>query len=120
MVAVDWDLCVADGACIEACPVQVFQWNRTENDIPSSVMVNAISAGTGENHDREGRKDYTDKSDPIREHDCIWCMECVSVCPPQAFKVDQSALEYHERESGTFNEASSKGSTPPPPHIITG
>ena len=28
MVAVDWDSCVADGACIEACPVQVFQWYR--------------------------------------------------------------------------------------------
>ena len=26
MVAVDWDSCYADGACIEACPVQVFQW----------------------------------------------------------------------------------------------
>jgi NAD-dependent dihydropyrimidine dehydrogenase PreA subunit len=24
MVAVDWDSCYADGACIEACPVQVF------------------------------------------------------------------------------------------------
>ncbi|MFB5606648.1 MAG: ferredoxin family protein, partial [Candidatus Nitrosomaritimum yanchengensis] len=34
MVAVDWDSCVADGACIEACPVQVFQWYRTEKDIP--------------------------------------------------------------------------------------
>ena len=22
----------------------------------------------------------------IREHDCIWCMVCVSVCPPQAIK----------------------------------
>jgi NAD-dependent dihydropyrimidine dehydrogenase PreA subunit len=31
MVAVDWDSCVADGACIEACPVQVFQWYRTEH-----------------------------------------------------------------------------------------
>jgi NAD-dependent dihydropyrimidine dehydrogenase PreA subunit len=30
MVAVDWDSCYADGACIEACPVQVFQWYRTE------------------------------------------------------------------------------------------
>ena len=31
MVALDFDSCVADGACIEACPVQVFQWykNRT-------------------------------------------------------------------------------------------
>ncbi len=35
MVAVDWDSCVADGACIEACPVQVFQWYRTENDVPA-------------------------------------------------------------------------------------
>ena len=66
MVAVDWDSCVADGACIEACPVQVFQWYRTE------------------------------KADPIREHDCIWCMACVSVCPPQAIKVDQSNVEKHE------------------------
>jgi NAD-dependent dihydropyrimidine dehydrogenase PreA subunit len=114
MVAVDWDSCVADGACVEACPVQVFQWYRTENDIPGIEMMNATSEGSGENQDREGRKDYTDKSDPIREHDCIWCMACVSVCPPQAIKVDQSNLEFHERESGTFNETLSKGSAPPP------
>jgi NAD-dependent dihydropyrimidine dehydrogenase PreA subunit len=113
-VAVDWDSCVADGACIEACPVQVFQWYRTENDIPGIEMTNITSAGIGENQNKEGRVDYTDKSDPIREHDCIWCMACVSVCPPQAIKVDQSNLEYHERESGTFNEALSKGSAPPP------
>jgi hypothetical protein len=42
-------------------------------------MVNATSAGIGENRDREGRKDYTDKSDPVRESDCIWCMACVTV-----------------------------------------
>ena len=30
MVANDWDVCVADGACIEACPVQIFQWYRTD------------------------------------------------------------------------------------------
>jgi len=39
MVAVDWDSCVADGACIEACPVQVFQWYRTEKDIPAKDVV---------------------------------------------------------------------------------
>lgn len=72
------------------------------------------SAGTGQDHEREGRVDYTDKSDPIREHDCIWCMACVSVCPPQAIKVDQSNLEYHEKSAGTFNEELSKGSAPPP------
>ncbi len=40
MVAVDWDSCVADGACIEACPVQVFQWYRTEHDIPAKEVIN--------------------------------------------------------------------------------
>src|SRR3990170_7413410 len=105
MVAVDWDSCVADGACIEACPVQVFQWYRTEQDVPAIEMANATSQGTGENSMKDVRKDYTDKSDPIREHDCIWCMACVSVCPPQAIKVDQANLEFHERAEGTFNES---------------
>jgi NAD-dependent dihydropyrimidine dehydrogenase PreA subunit len=112
---IDWDSCYADGACIEACPVQVFQWYRTENDIPAVEMVNATSAGTGEDHAREGRKDYTDKSDPIREHDCIWCMAYVLVChPPTSNKVDQSSLEYHEKAAGTFNEELAKGSAPLP------
>jgi NAD-dependent dihydropyrimidine dehydrogenase PreA subunit len=114
MVAVDWDSCYADGACIEACPVQVYQWYRTEQDVPAIEMQNATSEGTGENSLRDGRRDYTDKSDPIREHDCIWCMACVSVCPPQAIKVDQANLEFHEKAAGTFNEALAKGSAPPP------
>jgi len=41
-------------------------------------------------------------------------MACVSVCPPQAIKVDQANLEHHERAAGTFNEALAKGSAPPP------
>ena len=116
IVAVDWDSCYTDEACIEACPVQIFQWYRTENDVPAAEMVNATSEGTGEQYLKDGRKDFTDKSDPIREHDCIWCMACVSVCPPQAIKVDQSNLEYHEKASGTFNESLSKGSAPPHGH----
>ena len=102
MVAVDWDSCFADGACIEACPVQVFQWYRTEQDVPAIEMANATSEGTGENSMKDARKDYTDKSDPIREHDCIWCMACVSVCPPQAIKVDQANLEPHEKADRNF------------------
>jgi len=47
MVAVDWDSCYADGACVEACPVQVFQWYRTEQDVPAIDMTNATSAGKG-------------------------------------------------------------------------
>jgi NAD-dependent dihydropyrimidine dehydrogenase PreA subunit len=95
MVAVDWDSCIADGACIEACPVQVFQWYRTEKDIPAKDVVGQTFEGTG-SAIKDERKDQTDKADPIREHDCIWCMACVSVCPPQAIIVDQSNLEKHE------------------------
>jgi NAD-dependent dihydropyrimidine dehydrogenase PreA subunit len=113
MVAIDWDSCVADGACIEACPVQVYQWYRTEQDIPAKDAITQTFAGTGSSV-KEERKDYTDKADPIREHDCIWCMACVSVCPPQAVKVDQSNLEFHEKAAGTFNEALSKSSQAPP------
>jgi NAD-dependent dihydropyrimidine dehydrogenase PreA subunit len=114
MVAVDWDSCIADGACIEACPVQVYQWYRTEQDLPAIEMQNAISEGTGDNSLRDGRKDCADKSDPIREHDCIWCMACVSVCPPQAIKVDQANLEFHEKAAGTLNESLAKSGTSPP------
>jgi len=101
MVAVDWDSCVADGACIEACPVQVFQWYRTEKDIPAKDVVGKTFEGTGSSV-KDERKDMTDKADPIREHDCIWCMACVSVCPPQAIKVDQSNVEKHENAAKTL------------------
>ena len=101
MVAVDWDSCVADGACIEACPVQVFQWYRTEKDIPAIQAIKETFEGTGSTV-KDEKKDLTDKADPIREHDCIWCMACVSVCPPQAIKVDQSNVEAHEEASNTY------------------
>jgi len=31
-------------------------------------------------------------------------MACVSVCPPQAIKVDQSNLEHHEKAAGTYTK----------------
>ncbi len=114
MVAVDWDSCVADGACIEACPVQVFQWYRTEKDVPAVKAKNQTFTGTGSS-EKEHRADFTDKADPIREHDCIWCMACVSVCPPQAIKVDQSNLEAHEKAAGTFTKMET-GSVNPHAH----
>ncbi|ABK78339.1 ferredoxin [Cenarchaeum symbiosum A] len=101
MVAVDWDSCIADGACIEACPVQVFQWFRTEKDIPAGKATDEVFDGSGSTVKSE-RKDYTDKADPIREHDCIWCMACVSVCPPQAIKVDQGNSEHHDRAAASL------------------
>ena len=100
-VAVDWDSCVADGACIEACPVQVFQWYRTEKDIPAKDIVGQTFAGTGSDI-KDERKDLTDKADPIREHDCIWCMACVSICPTQAIKVDQINVENHESAANSL------------------
>ena len=80
-VAVDWDSCVADGACIEACPVQVFQWYRTEKDIPNDQVLNQTFVSVCppqaikvvlEALKTEERADYTDKADPIREHDCTF------------------------------------------------
>ena len=75
------DSCIADGDCIDACPVQVYQWYRSEQGVPAIEKTNTTSEGIGEDRNRDGRKDLTDKSDPIRERDCIWCMACVTVCP---------------------------------------
>ena len=100
-VAVDWDSCTAQGSCFSVCPVQTFQWYRTEKDIPAKDIVGQTFAGTGSDV-KDERKDLTDKADPIREHDCIWCMACVSVCPPQAIKVDQSNVEKHESAAKTL------------------
>ena len=41
-------------------------------------------------------------------------MACVSVCPPQAIKVDQANLEFHEKAAGTFNEDIAKSASLPP------
>lgn len=65
-VAVDFDICVADGACIEACPVNVFEWFETPGH-PASEK----------------------KADPTRESECIFCMACETVCPPVAIKITQ-------------------------------
>jgi NAD-dependent dihydropyrimidine dehydrogenase PreA subunit len=64
IVAVDWDICNADGSCLSACPVTLFEWNDTP-----------------------GNKLSEKKADPTRESDCIFCMACVNVCPVQAIKV---------------------------------
>jgi NAD-dependent dihydropyrimidine dehydrogenase PreA subunit len=98
MVAVDWDSCVAEGECLDVCPVQVFQWYRTENDVPPEEMFNATSAGTGSTL-KDERVDYNDKSDPIREHDCIWCMACVKACHAKAIKVSEGNLVYHQQKA---------------------
>ena len=100
-VAVDWDSCIAAGSCMSVCPVQTFQWYRTEQDIPAKDVLNATFAGTGKTEQNE-RLDYTDKSMPIREHDCTNCLACQEICPTHAIVIDQSFLEFHEKAAGTF------------------
>ena len=115
MVAIDWDSCVADGACIEACPVQVFQWYRTEKDIPAIKAIHETFDGSGKT-EKEERFDLSDNADPIREHDCIWCMACVSVCPPLAVLVDQGNQEWHEKAEGSYKKMESGSANPHAEH----
>ena len=63
-VSVDFDICVADGACIEACPVNVYEW-----------------------FDAPGNPASEKKPLMAREPDCIFCLACQGVCPPQAIKI---------------------------------
>ena len=64
VVAVDFDICVADGACVDACPVDVFDWIDTPNHPASETK--AIGA---------------------REPDCIVCRACEEVCPVDAILI---------------------------------
>jgi NAD-dependent dihydropyrimidine dehydrogenase PreA subunit len=82
-VAVDWDSCVADGVFMDVCPVFVFEWQL----VPGQ-------AGTGKDKVLEtGSPEYeqwrSDKSEPIRESDCIFCMACETSCPTQSIKITQ-------------------------------
>lgn len=63
-VSVDYDICVADGACLEACPVDVYEWFDTPGS-PSSPRKPLMS----------------------KEPDCIFCLACEGVCPPKAIKI---------------------------------
>jgi len=63
-VSVDYDICVADGGCIEACPVGVYEWFDSPGN-PASDQKPLMS----------------------KEPDCIFCLACEGVCPPQAIKI---------------------------------
>ncbi|KFM15361.1 Zinc-containing ferredoxin-2 protein [Marine Group I thaumarchaeote SCGC AAA799-O18] len=62
--SVDFDICIGDGACIDACPVAVYEFF----DFPGNVAS-------------------TKKPLQINEPDCIFCLACEGVCPPQAIKI---------------------------------
>jgi NAD-dependent dihydropyrimidine dehydrogenase PreA subunit len=82
-VAVDFEACIADGVCMDVCPVFVFEW-----------LLNPGQAGTGkEKIVEKGTPDWdkyrTDKCDPVREADCIFCMACETSCPTLSIKINQ-------------------------------
>jgi len=62
--SVDFDICVGDGACIDACPVGVYEFFDFSGNVAS-----------------------TKKPLQINEPDCIFCLACEGVCPPQAIKI---------------------------------
>ena len=108
MVAVDWDSCIAAGSCMSVCPVQTFQWYRTEQDIPAADCLDKTFDGTGLTEQDE-RLDKSDKSMPIREHDCTVCMACQEACPTGAILIDQANQEYHEKAAGTYVKMEGSG-----------
>jgi NAD-dependent dihydropyrimidine dehydrogenase PreA subunit len=81
-VAVDWESCIADGQCSDVCPVNVFGW----------AIKGDGQGGSGNDTKIEQGSDLwnqwrTDKIDPIRESDCIFCMACETVCPTVSIKI---------------------------------
>jgi NAD-dependent dihydropyrimidine dehydrogenase PreA subunit len=114
-VAVDWDDCTAQGQCFGVCPVQTFQWYRTEKDIPADKVIGETFAGTGLTEAGE-RLDASDKSQPIREHDCTNCMACQEACPENAIIIEQSYMTHHEIADGGSGEAMASGSENPHAH----
>jgi NAD-dependent dihydropyrimidine dehydrogenase PreA subunit len=64
VAAVDFDLCNADGVCIDVCPTNVFEFVDTP-----------------------GHPKGDKKTDPIREADCVLCKACEVQCPEQAIAI---------------------------------
>ncbi len=81
-VGVDFEACIADGVCMDVCPVNVFEW-----------LLNPGNVGTGRDLNPLSPEQYaqyrTDKSEPIREPDCIFCLACEAGCPTKAIKITQ-------------------------------
>jgi len=80
-VAVDFDICIADGICITVCPTNVFdrldipsEQERMDKGIPNDSGKTLLAIW---------------KADPAREADCIYCRACEIQCPVQAIKITE-------------------------------
>jgi len=91
-IEVDWDSCVVTGSCMSICPVQFPQWFRIEQDVPIADCLDIIFEVTGLTEMNE-RLDYTDKSQPIREHDYTVCITCQEICPEGAILIESANQE---------------------------
>lgn len=63
-VAIDWDICVGCGICLEVCPVKLYEWKETSG------------------HPTSEKKPF-----PARESDCVQCFQCENKCPVKAIRV---------------------------------
>ena len=91
VVAVDFDICIGDGACIDACPVNVFDWLPTPGCADPAIG---------------GALKKPEKADPTRESECILCLACESECPVLAIKItDPAALPALETKHGDIGIA---------------
>jgi len=69
--------CIADGICLQVCPVDVFNWmDPNTNEMKKQGEITP-------------EKNSQWKADPTREKDCIFCMACESTCPVNAIKITQ-------------------------------
>lgn len=74
-VAVDFDICIADGICISVCPTNVFEWLETPGCL---------------NPNNSGKENLAEKkADPINEPACIYCRACEIQCPVLAIKITE-------------------------------
>src|SRR5437867_6137162 len=80
-VAVDFDICIADGICITVCPVYVF--DRMELPGEQEKMDEGVTNDSG----KAPLANW--KADPAREQDCIFCRACEIQCPVQAIKITE-------------------------------
>lgn len=64
--AVDWGSCIADGSCIQACPVSVFNGIGQKIMCKAVEMVNATSAGSDTAPTIESEQAIDEKFDGIR------------------------------------------------------